>query len=123
MNQVIPIGTFARLVAARARRALSTKVQRPAATPAANACAGSCAHVPDQVWSALEAVYPRFALEGPGCRQALAALFAPVMAAQGWRFCRCYHRTGLAEHRFICHLVNIPAANAAADALKEEGAL
>lgn len=119
---LLPIGTFARLAAARARRALPANLQRTAAPSVANDCGGRCAHVPDQVWNALETVYPRVALEGPGCRQALAVLFAPVMAAQGWRFCRCYHRTGLAEHRFICHLVNTGAANAAADALKEEGA-
>src|SRR6266700_1702687 len=53
-------------------------------------CAGLCSHVPEEVWAALDRAYPKFPLEGADQRQVLASLFAPLMAAQGWRFCRCY---------------------------------
>jgi hypothetical protein len=122
-----PIGTFARLAFARARRLpvapriLCVRQGLPGMQASRlEPCQAGCAHVAGQVWTALECAYPDLPLEGPGNRQALAALFAPLMAQQGWRFCRCY-LGGLAEHRFISRLVDTPAANAAAELLAAAG--
>lgn len=142
-----PIGTFARLAFARARRRNSSAVvvsllrelreaerdtgldredyyehaelDRPSVDLERQAkCTGLCSHVPEEVWSALDRAYPDVPIEGPRHRQVLAALFAPLMARQGWRFCRCY-RGGLPEHRFISRLVDTGEANTAADLAHE----
>lgn len=115
MTPSIPIGCFARLAAARARRRPSAELQTQ------NACNGRCVLVPREVWTALECAYPDFPVEGAGRRQVLAARFAPLMGREAWRFCRCY-RAGRPEHRFIARLVDTEAANAAADALIDEEA-
>lgn len=117
-----PIGTFARLAFARARRGSSVELEHQVS------CTGICSHVPEEVWSALDSAYPDVPIEGPRHRQVLAALFAPLMAVQGWRFCRCYLtgfpatglrrwdvQGGLPEHRFISRLVDTGEANTAAD--------
>jgi hypothetical protein len=128
-----PIGTFARLEAARARWRKPAEPIRiepgivcvrqhlssmPASRP--GPCRAGCAHVADEVWAALDGAYPDFPLEGPGHRQALAGFFAPFMALEGWRFCSCY-LGHLPEHLFISRLVDTAAANAAADSLGKAG--
>lgn len=121
-----PIGTFARLAFARSRRrgdnyAIVIPLKPPIKSPELErqaSCAGLCSHVPEEVWTALDSAYPDVPIEGPRHRQVLAALFAPLMARQGWRFCRCY-RGGLPEHRFISRLVDTGEANSAADLAQE----
>ncbi len=110
-----PVACFARLVAARARRRPSAELRLQAC------CTGCCTHVPEEVWIALDRAHPHFPLEGPGNRQALAVLIAPLLATQDWRFCRCY-LSGRPEHRFISRLVDTVAANAAAELLAAGGA-
>jgi hypothetical protein len=110
---LFPIGSFARLVAARARRRTTAEFERQ--TP----CAGCCARVPEEVWDTLDSAYPDAMPEGPENRQQLAALFAPFMALHGWRFCSCY-RANRPEHRFISRLVDTDRANAAAELLAAE---
>jgi hypothetical protein len=117
MTQPIPIACYARLVAARARR----RPSEPTAELRIQLhCTGCCVCVPLEVWSALDRAHPDFPLEGPDRRQVLAARFAPLMAREGWKFCRCYwgHRP---EHRFLFCLVDTGAANAAAALLAASG--
>ena len=118
-----PIATFARLAFARARRRRGPTVAAQAPSPDLRrqlCCTGACLHVPEEVWSALDAAHPDHPIEGPRHRQILAALFAPLMAAHGWQFCNCY-RAGRAEHRFISRLVDTEAANAWAALIAAKG--
>jgi len=124
MNLLASIAWFSRLMGRHHSSDVQPRVpQRQVAAGAPEAaCIGRCAHVHIRVWDALEATYPEQALEGPRHRQALAALFAPLMARGGWRFCRCY-LGARPEHRFIQRLVDTEFANNEADcyeAINEE---
>jgi hypothetical protein len=77
---------------------------------AMQSCYGdSCACVPDAVIDVVDATLTR--IPASEARFARAALIAPLMAQQGWRFCPCFAMRRTEQHARVFALVHTDLAN------------
>jgi hypothetical protein len=74
-------------------------------------CSGHCDGVSDEVRDAVFASVKRVPAGDGNERDARAADLAPLMAVEGWRFCRCFPVLRTARHEMIDSLVHTDLAN------------
>ena len=74
-------------------------------------CSGHCDGVPEEVRDAVFASVKRVPAGDGDERGARAADLAPRMAAEGWRFCRCFPMLTTKQHEMIHSLVHTDLAN------------
>lgn len=74
-------------------------------------CFGQCDDVPEEVCDAVFASLKRIPGGDDDQRDARAADLAPLMAAEGWRFCPCFSMVRTQQHELIFSLVHTNLAN------------
>jgi hypothetical protein len=85
-------------------------------------CLGNCAHVPDEVCTAVAdclQVIPEGSSNADAC-EARAVVIALRMAREEWRFCPCFSEGATVQHARIFGLVQTEFANSLAHSARRK---